>query len=79
MNIKERVENLEKSFHDLDSKKNNLNGQYQIILEQLKDLGCNSIEEAEKTIKETETNIEEEKKTLISEIERIEDQLGINK
>ncbi len=75
--LKERVEKLEENFQDLSAKKNRLDGQYQTIMDQLKELGCPSLEEAQKAIEEIQSDLAKEKKDLLVKIEELETCLEI--
>ncbi len=76
-NLKERVDALEKSFQDFNTKKSRLDGQYETIMDQLKELGCSSLEEAQKTIGVIQSDIEKERKDLLVKIEGLETRLGV--
>lgn len=77
--LKSRVDALEKSFQELNTKKSRLDGQYETILDQLKELGCSNLEEAQKTIEVIQSNIEKERKDLLTKIEGLEARLGTEK
>ena len=75
--LKSRVEKLENSYQDLNGKKNRLDGQYSSIIEQLKQLGCDSIEDANKLVGKLRSDLEEDNKTLLSKIEELEVHFGM--
>jgi len=75
--LKSRVDALEKSFQELNTKKSRLDGQYETIMDQLKELGCSDLEEAQKTIGGIQSDIEKEKADLLVKIEGLETRLGV--
>lgn len=75
--LKERVDALEKSFQDLNAKKSRLDGQYETIMDQLKELGCSNLEEAQKTIGVIQSDLVKEKEDLLVKIEGLETRLGV--
>ncbi|MFW9899669.1 MAG: hypothetical protein ACFFDY_00095 [Candidatus Thorarchaeota archaeon] len=78
-NLKERIEKLEKIFIELNTKKSRLDGQYETIIDQLKELGCSNLEEAQKTIGVIQSNLEKERNDLLVKIEGLETRLGVKR
>lgn len=78
MDILQKLNSMKKKTDEAKQKKARKEGQYEELLKTLKSYNCNTIEEAEKVIRETMKDKEVKEKQLLQGIKELEENYDWN-